>query len=325
MKKIYIFAVACFATTIALGQDSNDTLTFESINLANESYYNGSDGAGQIVINEMTLSNSYNSEWGSWSGFSVSNVTDNTTAGYGNQYASFAGSGSASENYGVMYSGGTISFPQTRVVLSIDVTNTAYAGISMRDGDNYGKQFGSINGANGMPDGTNGEDFFILHIIPLDNNNEAMGDTVDIYLADFRFADNNQDYILSDWTRFDLSSYQIIANKIKFSFTSSDNSDGWMNTPGYFAMDNFVAQSTVGVNETNTIAWSTYPNPFNGNLIVKSEQSGTISITNGIGQKVFQTSVNGSTQLDLSELPNGIYYATIETTEGKNTQKIIKN
>lgn len=325
MKKIYIFAVAFFATTLSLGQDSNDTLTFESINLSDESFYNGSDGAGQILINEMLLSNSYNSEWGSWSGFSVSNVTDNATPGYGNQYASFAGSGSSSENYGVMYSGGTISFPQTRVVLGMDVTNTAYAGISMRDGDDFSKQFGSINGPDGNPDGTNGEDFFILHIIPLDENDNAMGDTVDIYLADFRFADDNEDYILSEWTRFDLSSYQIIANKIEFDLSSSDNGDWGMNTPAYFALDNFVAQPTVGLNSISLINWSVYPNPFNGNLVVKSENAGTLYITNAMGEQLHSEQLTETNQLDLNALPSGIYYVTIETAQGKNTQKIVKH
>ena len=67
----------------------------------------------------------------------------------------------------------------------------------MRDGDSFGKQFGSIYAADGITeDGTNGEDFFLLKIIPLDATNNASGDTVDFYLADFRFADDNDDYIL---------------------------------------------------------------------------------------------------------------------------------
>lgn len=325
MKKIYIFTVVCFATTIALGQDSNDTLTFESINLEDESYYNGSDGAGEIVFGNLILSNTYSGYWAN--GFAVSNVTDVTTPGYTNSYASFTGSGSNSENFGVFYSTGMISFNQERIVTSLDVTNTTYAALSMRDGDSFGKQFGSIYAADGVTeDGTNGEDFFLLKIIPLNESNNAAGDTVSFYLADYRFDNDIEDYFLDSWTTIDLTANPLTANKIKFELTSSDNHPTFgMNTPAYFALDNFVSHATVGVNEMNSIAWSAYPNPFNGNLIVQSEQSGTITITNGIGQQVAQEMVDGSTQLDLSNLSSGVYYATIETAEGKNTQKIVKN
>src|SRR5690606_22782125 len=120
-----------------------------------------------------------------WSGFSVSNVVDVTTAGFNNQYASYAGGGSASSNYGVFYYSGEISFSQDRAVSSMDVTNTTFAGLSMLNGDTYSKQFGSVNGADGNPDGTNGEDFFLLKIVALDDQDQPTGDTVEFYLADY--------------------------------------------------------------------------------------------------------------------------------------------
>lgn len=324
MKKMYIFAVALFATTTTIAQDSNDSLTFESITLATESYYNGADEVGQIPINAAILSNSYDVTWGSWSGFAISNVTDNTTAGWANQYASFAGGGSNSSNYAVYYNQGIIEFNQPFFIRQLDVTNTAYAGISMRDGDAYAKQFGSVNGADGNPDGTNGEDFFVLHIIPLDENNTLIGDTIHYYLADFRFSDNSQDYIIDTWETVDLTSYGIVASKLRFVLESSDNGGFGMNTPAYFALDNLVINPTVGISE-NSISFSMYPNPTNGNLIINSNETGEVSIQNINGQILSNVAFNGTVSLDLSNAPAGIYFATLTSANGKSTQKIVKH
>lgn len=323
MKKIYIFAVAMIATQFVSAQDANDSLTFESMTLGAESYYNGDDGAGEIVFGNLILSNTYSGYWAN--GFAVSNVTDVTTAGYTNSYASFTGGGSNSENFGVFYGSGTIEFAQERVVTSLDVTNTTYAALSMRDGDSFGKQFGSIYAADGVTeDGTNGEDYFLLKIIPLDATNNASGDTVDFYLADFRFVDNNDDYILDTWSTIDLNGAPIVANKIQFELSSSDNHPTFgMNTPAYFALDNFVSYPTVGIVENN-IEWSIVPNPSTGLIKVKSAKKGTISIVNNTGTIVVSDISTEVNAIDLSELPSGIYFATIKTANGSNTQKIVK-
>src|SRR5690606_10464010 len=165
MKKVYLSLVAaCFA---GLTFSQTDSLTFESFDLQGQDYYNGSDLNGSIVINQFTLTNNYNTDWGSWDGFAISRVQDSTTAGWQNQYASFAGSGAnGSEKYAVWY-GGEIEFAGYMHVSSMQVTNTTYTALTMRDGDAYSKQFGSINGPDGQPDGTNGEDWFLLEIIPM--------------------------------------------------------------------------------------------------------------------------------------------------------------
>jgi hypothetical protein len=63
---------------------------------------------------------------------------------------------------------------------------------------------------------------------------------VEFYLADFRFADNSQDYILDSWGFVDLSALGTV-DFLEFDLSSSDNGAFGMNTPGYFALDNFGA------------------------------------------------------------------------------------
>ena len=99
----------------------------------------------------------------------------------------------------------------------------------MKNGDAFAKKFGGVSG--------NDPDYFKLMIEALDAKSKPV-DTVYFYLADFRSTDNSKDYILKKWTWVDLSELKE-AKKLRFSLSSSDNSYGYMNTPGYFCMDNF--------------------------------------------------------------------------------------
>jgi hypothetical protein len=173
----------------------------------------------------------------SWAGFALSRETNTTTPGFGNQFSAFAGSGaSGSLQYAVGYVDPfnnvfpTIDLPAGESALSISVTNTTYAGLSMRDGDSFAKKFGGATG--------NDPDFFKLTISGLDAANSVLG-SVQFYLADYRFANNASDYILNAWTSVDLSTLPAATRKLRFALDSSDGGSGAsMNTPSYFAVDN---------------------------------------------------------------------------------------
>jgi hypothetical protein len=233
--------VACLlGTGLFLGASRSalaDTVDFEDLTLAPESFYNGSDGAGGFISQGAFFNNSYNPQFGSWSGWSYSNQTDVTTSGFMNQYSAYNlpdGGGDSSANYGVAF---TFQFGDAYVLLpdgttpaSVRVTNTTYAALSMRDGDMFAKKFGG-------PDGTD-PDFIMLTIHGLDTNGDATG-SVGFFLADYRFQDPNLNYIVSSWTTVDLTP---LGNAISLAFelTSSDLGPFGMNTPAYFAIDNLV-------------------------------------------------------------------------------------
>ena len=96
----------------------------------------------------------------------------------------------------------------------------------MRDGDQFAKKFGGNSG--------NEEDFFKLEIQGF-RGTVATG-SVDFFLADYRFADNTQDYLVDQWARVNLSSLGAV-DSLKFALSSSDLGQFGMNTPAYFAMD----------------------------------------------------------------------------------------
>jgi hypothetical protein len=322
MKKIYGIGVALCLMFNVNGQEA---ISFEGVVLAPESYNNGSSGSGGFIENGIAFSNTYTtSAWGDyWGGFAVSNTSDVTTAGYGNQYSAFTGVASDSSNYAVGTSSGVISFTGMGVYLqSVNITNTTYAALSMRDGDSFGKQFGSNLDANGVDDGTNGEDFFYLTIYA-ENASHEVFDSVQVYLADYRFSDNNQDYILDSWETVDLSVITEPVYFLSFSFTSSDVGQWGMNTPAFFAMDELLVDKSVAVNNTELSSLEVYPNPFQDELRV-SEGTGEITILDLTGKIVLNEIFVAQQAIQTSSLKSGSYFVKVSTETGTITRQFIK-
>jgi hypothetical protein len=163
-----------------------------------------------------------------------------------NQYSAYAGGGYGGEgNYGVGFTHGVtlpgvnIDPDDTRITLpaglepvSMDVTNTTYAAQSMLHGDVFAKRFGGPTGSD--------PDYFRLRVLGYDAAGELAG-SVEFYLADYRFADNQNDYLVSDWQLVDLASLRgRDVRSLSFNLESSDTGFFGVNTPAYFALDNLL-------------------------------------------------------------------------------------
>jgi hypothetical protein len=321
MKKIYSFVAAISFCSMFNAQLVSD---FENISLTPESYDNGSVGNGSFIVEMLEFTNLYDDIWSSWNGFAISNITDNTTAGWENQYSAFPGSGMNSNNYAIFYPEGTIGFQDNGDYGTIDsmfITNTTYAAISMRDGDAFAKQFGSPLNANGVDDGTNGEDFFKVWIIVEDFSGTEK-DSIEFFLADYRFSDNSQDYIVDQWTKIDLTQFVFAIKTIRFRFESSDNGAFGMNTPSYLAVDKVYHQSYWGVSEKEEKV-DVYPNPVKDVLNVKGSE-GEIRVYNLKGELLTVSNHIKDSQLDFSGFDSGVYFVELHHQNGVSIQKIIK-
>jgi len=229
---------------------ATNTATLDDLTLPANSYWNGgaNPGAGGFTSGSAWFNNHYEidlfSGWAFWGGWAYSNVTDNTAPGYGNQYSAIAGGGQSSQNYGVAYIDTftptipTLTFASPATPVQAYFTNTTYAYLYMHDGNDgssfetdYDMKFGGITG--------NDPDWFLLTITGKDAADAETG-KVYFYLADFRFADNTKDYIVSNWTPVDLLGLGTVKS-VEFTLSSSDTGDWGMNTPAYFAMDTFIA------------------------------------------------------------------------------------
>ncbi|MDB6080558.1 MAG: hypothetical protein JWO82_4305 [Akkermansiaceae bacterium] len=239
MNHTYLKALATAGATalLALNSASAATITFDELPLGSGGYWNGSTApAGGPTSQGATFHNDYTASFDSWSGFAYSNLGDTTTAGFGNQYSSFAGGGvGGTGNFALAYifDPAVVTFNGLVDMTGggASITNTTYAGLSMQNGDSFAKKFGGVSG--------NDADYFLLTIQGYAGG-IATGAAVNFYLADFRFADNSQDYIVKDWTNVDLSPLGQV-DEIRFSLSSSDNGNFGMNTPAYFAIDNLTS------------------------------------------------------------------------------------
>jgi len=259
-----IFLIALVTLSIfAKDVSANIIITFEEktvftgVSGASGSFYNGNSGSGTNsngwTSQGVFFNNNYDSRFGGfWSGWSYSNVVNITSPGFGNQYAAFPGGGSngiggviAGQMYAVAYNDGAyFNLPSDTLLHSVDLTNATYAAISMRDGDSFTKKFGGVSG--------NDPDEFGVRLKGFDNvggTGNLLG-SVSVNLADFRFADNSQDFIIGNWQNVSLSS---IANarSVSLEFFSTDVGGFGINTPTYVALDNL---RLTAVPEPSTLA-----------------------------------------------------------------------
>ena len=231
-------------------------------------YWNGVDGSGGFQFGSAFFSNDYDPEWDVWSGFAYSRKTDTETAGFTNMYSAITGEGNnASENYSVWNSNGVVTLDETTVVNDIYVTNTTYAYLSMRDGDDFAKEFEQ-------------DDWFRLTIYGWNDADEKIEDSVVFYLADYRDADPAEHYIVDTWEMIDISILGEV-KKISFNLESTDVGDWGMNTPNYFAMDDL---NIGAVGEEELIDFEGLPFQGSGN-----NQSSNYAVWYADGQITFDS------------------------------------
>jgi hypothetical protein len=227
------------------GLAGGDTVTFEDLSIAPSSYLNGDPGGlptGQsvtdpIVSGGVSFSNTFGIDsyggydYPYWYGFAASNVVDSSTPYFTNQYASYPGGGYQSSNYGVAYgNGASLALPVPGKVLGFRIANTTYTYLSMANGDPYGFT-APLADSNGH--------FMVTASGFLQGN--ATGST-DFYLADLRTGSSPG--ILAGWAWFDLAGLGTV-DTVMFSFAGSDEGLYGLNTPVYFAIDDFVYEDLV--------------------------------------------------------------------------------
>lgn len=239
------------------------TATFDDVTLGSNGYWQGESGDNEMFSGGWFFTNYYMPEYSFWGGFTASNHTDMSQSGLNAQYTAATGAGyDGSTQYGVAYCMGV----QTDVyaadgiahaVTGCYVTNNLWAYQNMHDGDATATAFGGPTG--------NDPDWFKLTATGKNANGQTVG-TAEFYLADYRFANNDDDYILNTWEWFDLSTLGAV-HTISFSLSSSKNNSGGMITPAYFCIENFNGTAPTPpqdlppyvVNPVGDVDFTTFP------------------------------------------------------------------
>ncbi len=217
--------------------------SFESLPLAQDTFWNGSEMPNGTFFSDGNgvFPNFYSSDFGGYwgGGWAYSSMRDSTTAGFTNLYSAITGIGfEGSQNYAVGTFNPIINVSPSaigKVVSGFYITNATYAALSMRDGDAFAKKFGGDSG--------NDPDWYKITLRSY-TQGVLSHDSVEMYLADFRFMNNDSDYILKTWEWVDLTSLGN-TDSLQIFLSSSDNGAFGMNTPAYFCIDDFTTADYV--------------------------------------------------------------------------------
>ncbi|MCC6722859.1 MAG: DUF4465 domain-containing protein, partial [Saprospiraceae bacterium] len=260
-----------------------------------------------------------------WNGWAVSATTDTSTPGFGNQYSCISGSGvNGSNTYALGYVYGSLQMnlagsANGGVVNGLYVNNSTYAYLSMLEGDAFAKKFGGENGTD--------PDFFKLTIRKSLNGVEGT-DSVEFYLADYRFTDNSQDYIVNNWTWIDLSELGP-ADLLSFSLSSSDVGAFGINTPTYFCVDNVeTADTPTATASTLNPNLKVWPNPTTDFLKIDWPKNTTATawLSNVYGERICSFALQpGQNSLAVSDLPAGVFTLQTAYNGGMISQTLIKH
>ena len=211
------------------------TASFDDVTLGSNGYWTGEEGENEMFSCGWIFTNYYSQSYSFWGGFTASNHTDLTQTGMDAQYTAVtAGGYNGSAQYGVAYTLGVqtdvyASDGQAHTITGCYVTNNLWAYQSVVNGDSYSTPFGGTTG--------NDPDWFKLTATGKNASGQTVG-TLDFYLADYRFANNEEDYVVDTWEWFDLSPLGAV-HTISFSLSSTKGNAYGMLTPAYFCIDDF--------------------------------------------------------------------------------------
>ncbi|MBE9468715.1 MAG: T9SS type A sorting domain-containing protein, partial [Bacteroidetes bacterium] len=134
----------------------------------------------------------------------------------------------------------------------------------------------------------------------------------------------NTDLVTSQIENFKLT-LQFIQNQYGEAVITIKANDG---TESITTSFNVIVNNTTGINYINEYQLETYPNPTSSYLNITSPEKIkeiVVMNTNGVLQQVLNVNnTEKNYQIDLRNLPTGIYFVTIILEDSRITKKVIK-
>ena len=303
------------------------TATFDDVALNGSGIWTGENENNEMFSGGWLFTNTYWPEYSAWGGFTASNHTDMTQTGLSAQYTAATGAGyDGSTQYGVAYVMGYgvptdiyAADGQEHTVTGFYVTNNLWAYQSITEGDYSSTPFGGTSG--------NDPDWFKLTAIGKNTAGQTVG-TAEFYLADYRFDNNEEDYVVDTWEWFDLSPLGAV-HTISFELSSTKNNEYGILTPSYFCIENFNGEAPTpptppqGIDENENVAILIYPNPAHNYILVGANNDSPvqrIDLYDITGRKVLSSTEK---EINVSTLPKGVYFVTVFIENQQIIEKII--
>ncbi len=301
--------VLSVALAVGFGESlpAQDLIDFEDFGLAVGTFRNRAPaGATAFRSGDLALPNRYDPDTDAWRGWAISATTDATRSGFRNQYSATTGGGAdGSRTYAVAFGDGRIE-TGGRALTRLDLTNSTYAAESMRRGDAFAKRFGGVTGRD--------PDFFSVTFRGW-RGGQRSADSLTVVLADYRFSNPSEDFILSTWRTVDFSGFGRV-DSLTYRFASSDVGAFGINTPTYLCIDNVVLEKVVGIREVGKRKLYVYPTPAADWIEIRGE--GLIGKTYqlvDVRGAVVMAGVYGG-RIEAKELGGGMYWLVVEGIGG---------
>lgn len=332
MKKTITLMALVLSLTTTKAQTSTVTIDFETFTLSPNTAYSNTNSVA-FSTSSVSFQYQWHPSFNYWSGgFS-----------YTNKYDSAAIVTSTPGLYGVKPFKGynnsnTYVIAQDKSIINLSapsntvdgfyITNSTYAYKAIRHGDAFARKFGDTTGTGSGTTIAQGSypDFFKVTVKGY-KNGSLKADSVPFYLADYRFANNTQDFVISNWQWVNTSLLGDV-DSLKFYLYTSDNGSFGPNTPLFFGMDNFTVKSSItGIGELSSVSTTKlYPNPIVNELIISNPNNTelTIQLMNINGSIIKEEKISTSVKWDLSELLQGLYLVKVADESNSFTRKFVK-
>ncbi|MEL7123308.1 MAG: DUF4465 domain-containing protein, partial [Bacteroidota bacterium] len=303
--------------------------TFDETFIGLDEFIDGRDAEASFTSGTAFFENAFSPDFGGFwqGGWALSSRRDSLNANFTDLGAAKTGTGAEGTlQYAVGQQRAEITFPAAAMGESLDgmfITNTTYAYNVIRDGNMFTKP-GGFGGETG-----DDPDFFTLSIYNKTNIGAAT-DTVLFYLADYRSDNNEEDFIIDDWTFVDLSGLGVV-DTLVFEMNSSDSGVNGINTPLFFAIDQFSLGNTVTDVEdviAPTFSVNVFPNPTTDWINIEKSgpiETSWVGVFDNQGRLIKQDMTQQlPMQLDVRLLPAGAYWLTITSKNQRQTIKFVK-
>lgn len=304
--------------------------SFEENNIGLDSFWYGENADSYFYSGGFQFPSVYDTSYGGYwkSGFALSSIRDDLTSGFDNLYGCIAGGSYDGTTYVIGQNNSQFRWAlldESPVIKSIKITNTTYAYYSMKNGDAFAKKFGGDSGDD--------PDYFKLRIYGLSSTDVDEIDSTkyyDFYLADYRFDDNSNDYILDDWVEINIDSiFDFDVSGLAFELFSSDNSPWGMNTPAFFAIDRIEYDIRSGIDEKNAnISVNVYPNPASEYIKIdvdNIDKQLNYELIDISGKKLTIGTVRDMKEINIEQLSTGTYFIKVYDNNSRVVKKVIVN
>lgn len=312
MKQILLSSALLLHISIAFSQICD----FEDLGLPIDTFAIGINGDTSFYSSGIDFHSSFDTTFNYWSGgFAMSTMRDTSTGNFSNLYSARNTSLQSINTYAVANLGEgplmiSMATPTISSMLweSLEISNTTYAYKSMLNGDAFAKKFGGVTGDD--------PDYFFVRIYA---KQAVYRDSLDFYLADFRFSDNSQDYIIDDWAEVDLSSFPS-NTALEFKLFSSDTGAFGINTPLFFALDNIKYSVIGGLNDINHNEFKVFSDGVR--IQLDNSTKANYSVYDVQGRLLYSLPDYSGSSLNIKP-KNQLLIITKETSEGVSTKKIL--